>query len=51
MLNGEVSAMEEERCPNCGEIIRPVKGDRNFDWRPGGKIFVVSGLEKFTYCD
>lgn len=41
----------EERCPKCGEIIRPVKGDKNFDFRPGGKVFVVSGLEKFTYCD
>lgn len=42
---------ELKRCQKCGEIIRPVKGDRNFDFRPGGKIFVVSGLEKFTYCD
>ena len=32
-------------CPKCGEVIRSVQGDRNFDYRPGGKIFVVSGLE------
>ena len=38
-------------CPKCGERIRYVEGDRNFDFRPGGKTFVVSGLEKFTYCD
>ena len=44
-------AIRNDICYKCGEQKRFVEGDRNFDLRPGGKIFVVSGLEKFTYCD
>lgn len=42
--------LPENYCPNCGEELVQSADSRNFDRRPGGPIFVVSGLSQFTCC-